>query len=727
MEWKNNGILFSIWVLLFVLLVGCTTVPKPLKDPYLGYVYLSYVKGDANFKQDGVGPALKGYKEQIASKELQRRKNKHNFHDRSLVKSEEYIANLKKPIRIEKDDWKGAIDDSLSKKEKKALLDYWEANGPLSFDGSESLSEWVSMLTSAELQFKTDKRKAEGIESEIMSLRKENRFRDALKKAAQLRPYRPRQDDKLVETLKEEASDYWVDMRMLEIKGLRSEVHDDAHEQKVLVLYLAICEDESDFGHSKDFNRVFTGWQDLLGENWRRRIVKMGESKAYWEAYGFARERYREYVDAERYDESYRDGLRLKIGKGYFEILDNAIRYYSDLASNAYQVKSLDGAAYIYCCMAKEMYDFITVAKLGYNEKAEIWYKRISELEKNELMTPLNSRIARRLVIHDFDLDGLGLSNQFRQFCLEKYALGNNHAWGLDVVTHKVTLAQLEDGSLPVEPNDYVVVWSNADFKVKGEYGTPRQSIKFVKTARIKLVDNPFRKDKSSDFYKLKQVKAQEVDQYSIIKTVRGIDLVCNMDVSCRHRGLIDELQLPRTKERIENINERFGSVTNITALCFSENVAAKTEYYLSSRDNNKIPKDVIPKDRDIELPDEDKFKELLVLSIIDDLDDGLGGVIDMYPVELLADADHDGSSKYLDTLGTILFYVANLSSTEAAKRESAGKGYEWLHLRDQIADDTKKWCGEGERWAAIGADEKKILSSLWEECIKLGKDQDGR
>ncbi len=142
---------------------------------------------------------------------------------------------------------------------------------------------------------------------------------------------------------------------------------------------------------------------------------------------------------------------------------------------------------------------------------------------------------------------------------------------------------------------------------------------------------------------------------------------------------------------------------------------------------NNMIPRDDIPSNSVVTIPNQDWFEERFTGYILADLENELESLIDMYPVELLADADHDGSSKYLDTLGTILFYVANLSSTEAAKQEMAGKGYEWLYLRNQIADDTKKWCGDGGRWAAAGADEKKILGSLWKECIKVGNEQDDR
>ena len=730
MEWKSKGIFFSVWVLLFVLLVGCTTVPKTPKDPYLGYVYNQSIKGDTNFKQDGVESALKGYKEQIASEVLEKRRKNYKAYDKdkSLDKTKRYIRLLEEPISIEVEQWERAVDDSLSKKEKKALLAYWEANKPLSINGSKSLSDWSIVLLGIRTQYKIDKDKAKGIESKIKSLRKGKYFRDALEQVDELRPYKPMQADALKESLKKDASDYWVSVRMSEIGELRSaKVYDDEHEQQVLALYAKLCDDARVFGNRKDFNGVFTGWVDLLGENWRKRIVKKGESKEYWEAYEFARERYRGYVDTLKYDKSYREGLRLKIGKGYLEILDNAIRNYSDLASNAYKLKSLSGKAYVYCCMAKEMYDFATVANLGYNEKTETWYKRSSELEKNELVTPLGSRVARRLVIYDFELDMLGLSKIFRHSCLEKYASGNNHALGLEVITDKVSLAQLEDGSLPVEPNDYVVKWSRADFKVKGRYGTPIPKTAYVRTDRIKLVDNPFRKDKSSEFYKLKQVKCQEVDQYSLIESVRGIDLSCNMDVSCLHRGLKETLKLTETESIINENANKYRIITNITATCSLENVFSKKEYYSPDQHNNAIPQDDIPSNHVINLPGEDEFKDALTVSIIQDLENELESLIDMYPIDLLADTDRDALSKYLDSLGTVLFYVANLSSTDAAKRESAGEGYEWLHLRDQIADDTKKWCGEGERWAAIGADEKMIMRSLWEECIKVGTEQDGR
>lgn len=729
MEWKNRGIFFSARVLLLAVLAGCTTAPKNPENPYLGFVYTRSIKGDKNFKQDGIDPALRAYKEQIAAEVLKLRRGKHDVHDRSISKQQEYVKELERPIFIEEDKWKRSIGGNLSKKEKRAVLAYWEANKPLSFDGSECLSDWRSVLLNVRIQLDSDKKKAKKLESEIESLRNQKHFRDALAKVDKLRPYESELADELERGLKKDASDYWIGVRLSEINELRrANIYDGDHEKQVLGLYGKICDDVKAFGSREDFNGVFTSWADLLGENWRRRIVELGEGKKYWEAYGFAMERYRDYVDTLRYARPLRDGLRLKIGKGYLEILDNAVRHYSDLASNAYKLKSQAGKAYVYCCMAKEMYDFTTVAELGYSEETETWYKRISALEENELRPALVSRMARRLVVYDFELDTLGLSKKFRQRCQEKYAPGNNHELGLKIVVDKVALAQLESGALPLDPDDYVVEWSRADFKVKGTVGTPIPKTAYVRTDRIKLVDNPFRKDKSSEFHKLKQVKAQEVDQYSLIESVRGIDLACDMDVYCRHRGQKKALKLERTELGIRKIVGRYGIVTNVTATCSLENVLSKMKYYRPDRPNNTMPRDIVPVNRVIDIPDEDKFKDVLSVSIIQDLENDLGDLIDLYPAELLADSDRDASSgKYLDSLGTVLFYLANLSSTDAAKRASAGKGYEWLNLRDQIADDTEEWCGSGGRWADIKSDEKTILQSLWGECVKVGNEQDGR
>ena len=169
MEWKSKGIFFSVWVLLFVLLVGCPTVPKTPKDPYLGYVYNQSIKGDTNFKQDGVESALKGYKEQIASEVLEKRRKNYKAYDKdkSLDKTKRYIRLLEEPISIEVEQWERAVDDSLSKKEKKALLAYWEANKPLSINGSKSLSDWSIVLLGIRTQYKIDKDKAKGTEWKI--------------------------------------------------------------------------------------------------------------------------------------------------------------------------------------------------------------------------------------------------------------------------------------------------------------------------------------------------------------------------------------------------------------------------------------------------------------------------------------------------------------------------------------------------------------------------------
>lgn len=729
MQLKGKGIFFSVWVLLIVLLAGCSTVPKKPGNPYLGYVYLRSLEGDTDYEQEGIESRLKGYTEQIASEEFNRRKNQFLGiqNEKSLDRMKKYVALLEQPIIIEESRWKGEAD-SLGKKEKKALEAYWESNKPFSLDGSKILTEWGSALSNAKVQILVDTRNVNGLESDIARLRKEKRFQEALTKVEGLRPYDSRHADELTRSLKEEAANYWAGRRMQEIVELREvEVYDGLHEQRILGLYSRICDDVSVFGHRESFNGVFAAWQELLGENWRKRIVKMGEDKAYWEAYGFARERYRDYVDAIRFDKAYREGLRLKIGKGYLEILDNAIRYYSDLASNAYKVKGLGGTAYVYCCMAKEMYDFITVANLGYHKGAETWFGRVSALEKGELLPVLESRVARRLVIQDFERDDLGLAKKFRQACKEKYAPGNNHAYGLEVITDKVALAQSASGTLPVAPSDYVVEWSRAEFEVKRRQGEGTPEVKFVKTDRIKVIDNPFRKDKSSPFYKMKQVKAQEVDQYTLINTDKRVDILCNMDVSCLHRGNKEMLKMQKTDRLVKETQARLGKVTSVTSTCSLPNVLSKMEYYPAEQNNDAIPLDVVPTNQIVSIPEEDWFEDYFSKTIVEDLDAELEGVIDMYPIELLTDASPDAQAEYLDALGAVLFYVVNLSSAEAAMQESAGRGYQWLHLRDKVAENTKEWSRVGGRWKAAKEEDKRLLRSLWEECINRSKEQDGR
>lgn len=728
MTWKNKG----ITGLMMVIMAGCTSAPKSPENPYLGYMYFRSIEGEKSFAKAGGDQKLKGYGEQIAEEVFQQRRNQFGdvYNEKSLKKMEEYVALLEQPITIEEEQWKSAAA-GLTKKENQALSAYWSANQPFSIDGSKILLDWGSALDNARAQLQVDRGIAKGLELDVDRLRDENRFRNALTKAEELRPYKAEAAAQLVEDIKRDAVDYWVTKRLLEIEGLRkAAVYDGAHEKQIQNLYEAICEDVNAFGHREDFNGVFAGWQDLLGENWRLRIETMGDSKQYWEAYELARDRYRDYVDNVDFAKSYREGLNRKLNKGYIRILDNAIRHYSDEASNACKLKNYDGKAFVYCCMAKEMYDFIIVAGWGAyaGDDAETWYKRLSDLEEKELIPALTARVARRLVIQDFDLDILGLSKKFRQSSLEKYAFGNNYAWAMEVVTAKGALKQYEDGDRQAEPQDYLVEWSRADFNVKGKYGTPIPKTEYVKTGRIRLIENPrdMRKDKNSEFYKLKQVKVQEVDQYSLIETVRGIDLSCNMDVFCSHHGSKEMLQLPITEEGIESINEKFSHVTNITATCSLQNVLSMVKYYGPDTYNNAIPQDEPPSNHIVNIPDEDEFKDALSVTIIKDLNNELERLISLYPIELLPDAVNDKSSRYLDSLGTVLFYVMNLSSTEASRRESAGKGYEWLHLRDQITENMKQWCGPGERWAAAGNSEKAAMMSLWSECVESANELDG-
>lgn len=730
MDRKNKRFIFLIWVGFFALLTGCTTKPKPpekLSNSYQGYVYYKALKGHDGFKQENIPGWLKVSMERVASEEFEQRKAQFSgvIQDKSLQRKRDYIKDLEEPISIQEDRWTKGSDVSLSKKEREIVENYWDANRPIRFKGDEVSDDWALELINVRRQLVADEETAAEWEQKIDALRKQQQFRDAIAMVENLRPYEAERADELVSSLNLAAAVYWAGQRKLQLGELRdAEAYDLAHEKKVVALYDEILNDIEEFGHEVKFNGALSDWQDLLGENWRKQIVIMGEGKKYWEAYEFSKARYERYVDTSKFDESYREGLRLKIGKGYLTILDNAIRHYSDQATSAY-TKSLTGEAYVYCCMAKEMYDFTTVATLGYHEESETWFNMISELEEKELVPALNARVARRLVVLDFDMDILGLSKVFRQACVEKYVPGNDVAWGLEIVTKAGELGKIKDGDDAVDPDEYVVEWSRSDFKVQVQVGNPVQRIEYVKTANVRLVDNPGRRDKSSEFYKLKQVKAQEVDQWSIIEMSRGIDLSCNMDVSCWHRESKNTLQLTGTEKSIKNINDNFSNVTNSTCLLMGP--GAKTLYYTPDTPNNTILPDEPPQNKITEIPDEDKIKELLTGSIIIDLDRELGQLVGMYPIDLLGDTARDGSSEYLDALGTVLFYVVKLSSTEASMTESAGMGYEWLHLRDQVAANMTKWCGPGERWDALPIDKKTMLNSFWEECIKVGKDLDDR
>ncbi|MDF7823021.1 hypothetical protein P4B35_03280 [Pontiellaceae bacterium B12227] len=731
MKWKSKDFFLSVSVLvLVVLLAGCGSlkVPEPQNDPYLGYVLTRSLQDNAKFKREAVTSQMQGYMEQIAEQEFQRRNKQFRGiqTEKSLKKMEEYVELLSKPVFIEMNQWKGAADRSMGKKERRALEAFWNENKPFSFSGSEALDEWGNELATVKSQLEIDKRKANEMEMDIVRLRREKRFRNAMVKVDELRPYKSAYATELMAETKREAADHWIKQRLMEIAGLqRVEIYDSAHEQQVLDLYDGICDDVDSFGHRDDFNSVFAGWQDLLGENWRRRIVEMGDQKQYWAAYNLAWDRFHTYVDTKRYAKSYRDGLNQALNRGYIRILDNAIRHYSTLASNASKLKNLNGKAFVYSCMAKEMYDFIIVAGWGAyaGDDAETWYKRLSDLETKVLLPTLDERVARRVVIQHFDLDVLGLSERFRQACLDKYVPGNNHAWGLDIVTDKVTLVRFEEGELIPESDDYLIQWNRAEFEVNRTYGNPKTKSASIKTDRIRLIENEDRKNKSSKFYKLKQIWEQEVDLYSLTEQVNGADVLCKMDVLCRHQDADNMFKLKVTNEMSEQVNRRLNSVTMVDATLFLED--AKKEYYSSEQDKDTIPRDDVPQDSGVPIPTEDSLEKQFSDFILKDLDGELEQLIDMYPVELLTGSKQKESDEYLDTLGTVLFYIAKISSADAAGQEAAGK-YEWLHLKDQIAENAKAWCGPTGRWYIAGNDEKNILRSLWKECVNVGNEQDG-
>ena len=283
MKWKSKDIFLSVSVLvLVVVLAGCGSlkVPEPQNNPYLGYVQMRSLQSNTKFDQGAVASQMRGYMEQIAEQEFQLRNKQFRSiqTEKSLQKKEEQVALLEKPISIEMHQWKGAADRSMGKKGSEVLEAFWNEMKPFSFNGSEVLADWDTELATVKFQLKTDKDKAIEMESDIARLRTEKRFRDAMVKVDELRPYKSEHATELMKETKREAADYWIKKRLMEIAGLQgAAVYDSAHEQQVLDLYDGICADVDSFGHRDDFNSVFAGWQDLLGENWRRRIVEMGD------------------------------------------------------------------------------------------------------------------------------------------------------------------------------------------------------------------------------------------------------------------------------------------------------------------------------------------------------------------------------------------------------------------------------------------------------------------
>ena len=721
---EKNIIYFGCGIML-ISLFGCMTkIPPKQENPYFGYVHCKSIENDKKVNSSKIAAQIERYKKEIAKSELNlRRASRPSKSDEKVESWKRYSKKLKAPIRIFEQQWKGSAN-GLKKKKMATLVEYWGRNKRrLEFRGNEVLKSWSDELIDAEmLHARKYEARAKLLRNQINNFKQLLNYEKAIGLLGELENYENigSYEDKL----RDEAAKYWITT----IENGRQEAEDfssDLQEDTLTDLYGKTKKYEKLCARRpRDFREVRQNTVDDLGNNWRRQIEDLGEKKQYWGAYQFALKRVNTFRNNENYGEGYWLILRNSIDSGYNTILPVAINHFADKAGEKLG-QDLYGAAFIYCCMAIEMYDFCRFSDFDAESEAQGWNDNVTSLS-DVLEREIKDQLSRRLIIYDFEYDKLRIASKVRDICMGKYKEGNTFAWGLDVLKD-IELATDKSLSPLVSSKDYVVTWSRADYRVKELRDRKLGSEIFKrKTDRIALIDNPNRKKKASPWYKYKQVKAQAVDWYQKEELERRNTVSFDVLVSCRHNDVNIKL-FKRSGDLQSLINEKcIIKVREYGPEMRNQGVL----YHAPDKADRQIKIDPTPPSRTPEPPSEKEIENQIKGAIPKLLDKELEVLIARYPVDLLAeslaklDSMSISSDEHSNTMGEVLLYVSKLSEISAAKRPEADRGYIWLHRRNQINENLKLWCDT--RWSQNDKVVLRELSDLWSKCIMIDSELDG-
>ena len=702
-------------------LTGCATKGLPKHtNPYLGYVHCKAIE-KYDSQADLAVVRMRGgeYEQSIVSSELKKRLAlKPADSVRQIAPWISYVNELRRPVPVTEGQCLNG-KQFLKEKARVRIREYWQDIGyRLSIDGKAVSRAWGRELEEAESRLSSLQADRKLAVQNLVGHRKEKEYFKALDLFPELRSYGD--IGALEDKVREEAVNYWVDSvkeGLEEAKTLDMEPRED----RLASLFVKIGEYSEKSGRARRFAPVLKKTIEALGNTWRKQIMSLGEDQQYWKAYELAVDK---LTLLDRY-KPHRESLLQSVGIGYNKILDGAMQYYADLANSRFS-EDLYGVAYIYSCMAAQMYDFCVLpAVIGDRSLAAIdpsaealeWSGNNAALAA-DIEESIQALLARRLIIFDFDSDPRQLAGKLREECARRYGrAGNNLAWALSVPDDEpLNLETLP----PPKPNeqDYVVSGEITDYRVEKvmDQTTPL-GILDVGSDIIEKIVNPGYKIKELPFSSHKTIWSQEVLLYPRSKVDRQKKVSVDIQAACDHG---EEKSLELYAVRKEFADHELKAKIRVEDVVYG--APQPSRHPRLNPDRMKLTVQSLPKNTQHHLSDDTKIYKEVDGIVIEEFMAELDDLVVQYPVELLAKG-YQGNVRPNETLeekcnrlGLVLMYCNKLTEGELEKQKIAGAGLQWMHRLSRINRNIKEWSAD--RWS--GQSQEILngpdgISSLWE------------
>jgi hypothetical protein len=689
---------------MLLMLAGCGTItPVQHENPYFGYVYCEMMLAE-NQKVDfaAFDRALRGYKKAIADDRLTRMKAARPADDEKRISERsKYVQLLDTPIQLKREQWEEGAK-ALNEKERRRLLSFWDRSADkMVFSASEFSLLWEREMADARLRLSELERERETALRKLEGFRRDNRFFDAIDILPLIKTFGV--VGRLETEVRSDAVTYWLGEVNNALSGAMS-LSGAAREEVLAKTYTDLLRYREKSGWADRFSQVLNETVTLLGDNWRERIELKGQAKDFWGAYLLAREK---LAVARKDYAPYMESLIENMSRGYVDVLKRSLRHYLGRANKSFS-EDLYGVAYVSCCMALEMTDFLPMA--GLQPDADILQLRANvETLIEDSEQRVEDYLSRKLVIRDFDFDQRGMAKKVRAAAARRYEVpGNDLVWAVSVAPDEDETARDRDYELSGIVSDYTV-------ERIPEVFSPMQSYERG-TESMQLVSNPNYKQKGLPFSESKLIWQQRVDLYPVNIVAARKKISVDLSASCAYKGnvaqevfvLRREMADAELKSKIEGRFKQYGQPS------------PSPQFRLNS-EKDKLIVDPLPQNERDNLSGDSEINREMDTLIVDGILEGMDRVFFAYPVELLNDSRslRESAESRCDRLGLFLMYCEQLSGSEISSHPLASSGLVWLHKKDVIQKNIEAWLEK--RWNVSG-DTKQEISHLWDECLNAVK-----
>ena len=698
------------------LLTSCVTNIREQADPYFGYVYI-------NSMRDKMDPTefsrlQEIYRRQIAQNEYDALKKVGPSKDSKFIADWKlYYEKLDENIKISEPDWDVAGYE-MKPKELSQLRNRWVSlQDELSFRGSDYCEEWkieLSRVSNQKLQYSGE---AQKLVSGISSCIEEGNYLKAVEHAAELEQYMV-VDSKI----REKARKFWRKKIEEGLNAAEKVKNLSAQEELLLSFNHYILEREKYFDGDDALARCSDDVVESIGLNWCEQIRGYGKSGKYRKAYKFVLDRFNQYSEETSELGPHWSRLRGVIGNAYDgnDVLIAAIRHYGDAGST--ELGQNPGLAYIYLCAAEEMLDLrvrLGIDDVRLSAEGAEWVEKIfgSGSLKKKVVEEIERQMSRKLIVLDAEpgCDLPEIDKKLRESLEDVFGSGNSNAWAL--VVSQEPLRDL----IKTNSQDYVVRFKNIqlelNYRYKDETSEVRRRLGLGDNA---IIENPFKKDKSSPYRGEKTIieqvvqyyiKSEKVEWYTYEKADIAVALFCGSTEQPLINGTSATLKGQRACKDYKSVQY---TPTRTEKCYYHINESAVVDEH--GFDNTASA--LLSKSEVYENFCNDVVHSVLAVKLID--------MISQYPAICCRDALADkksggGEVPYYNELGKVLLYAVRLSGNEAELTNP--EGYEWYHLRDAVQNNSAVWCES--RWAEFNAETKDVLSNLWGTCAQFVEDSE--